>query len=126
MADLPIAGAGPDKIPFTREAIRWLQGRGLECIVRLPREEQLRGKLRPLEAAYLDEEENLDLSPGGGYNLPLWENTLERFNRCLNSLFKVTPPGAIFVDEITPYDALQHYLVQKTCAGFKGELPVLI
>jgi DNA-binding LacI/PurR family transcriptional regulator len=112
MTDLPLAGAGPNKIPAMREAIRWLHGNGLKRIVMLSREEQLRGKLRPLEAAYLDELENLNLSLGA-YNLPIWSNTPDGFNRCLDSLFKVTPPDAILVDEITLYGILQHYLVHK-------------
>lgn len=62
MADLPTAEAGPDKIPAMREAICWLHENDLERIVMLSREEQLRGKLRPLEVAYLDELEGLNLS----------------------------------------------------------------
>ncbi|PXA03941.1 hypothetical protein DDZ13_09900 [Coraliomargarita sinensis] len=112
MADLPIAGVGPDKIPAMREAIRWLHGKGLERIVMLSREEQLRGKLRPLEAAFLEELELLDLSLGS-YNLPVWPNDPGGFTRCLDSLFKVTPPDAIFVDEITLYHIVQNYLVYR-------------
>lgn len=113
MSDLPIAGVGPNKIPAMLEAMRWLHEQGAERIVMLSREEQLRGKLRPLEAAFLEELEALGLS-FGSYNLPIWENTPKGFTRCLDSLFMVTPPDALFVDEITLYHIVQNYLAHKS------------
>ena len=112
MANLPIAGAGPDKIPAMRDAIRWLHAQGKERIVMLSREEQLRGNMRPLEAAFLDELKSLDLLRGS-YNLPIWRNSPDGFNECLDGYFKLTPPDAIFIDEITLFHIIQNYLAFK-------------
>jgi DNA-binding LacI/PurR family transcriptional regulator len=49
------------------------------------------------ERAFLDELETLGI-PTGLYNLPDWEENTEGYHNNLESLFRFTPPTALFVD----------------------------
>lgn len=95
---LPIASTGPDKPPALAQATRRLIELGHSRIVMLCR------KVRRLpgpgagERAFLEELRTHGITPGP-YNLPDWEETTDGFHRCLESLFHVTPPTALIVDE---------------------------
>jgi DNA-binding LacI/PurR family transcriptional regulator/DNA-binding MarR family transcriptional regulator len=109
---LPLAGAGPDKVPAYHASIRQLKKLGHRRIVLLT------SKMRRLplpglpEQAFLDELRALGL-PTGEYNLPDWEETPEGLVNLLDSLFSLTPPTALMIDEASHFIATQQYLARK-------------
>jgi DNA-binding LacI/PurR family transcriptional regulator len=109
---LPLAGAGPDKVPAYLTGIRQLNKMGHRRIVLLT------SKMRRLplpglpEQAFLDELRALGL-PAGEYNLPDWEETPKGLVKLLDSLFSLTPPTALIIDEASHFIATQQYLARK-------------
>ena len=95
---LPLAAVGPDKRPPYREVTRMLVGLGHRRIVLMAR--RLRRLPQPgaVEQVFLDELAAHGISPGD-YHLPDWEETAAGFHARLESLFMVTPPTALIVDE---------------------------
>ena len=96
---LAIAGVGPDKAPAIAEATRVLAGLGHRRIVLLTRPYRRVRRPGVQEQAFLDELDDWGI-PGGSYHLPDWKETVNGFQGCLESLFKVTPPTALIVDEV--------------------------
>lgn len=97
---VPIAAAGPDKSLALADAVRRLVVLGHRRIVLMVREE-IR-KPRPsnvVQKAFLDELETHGITPGP-YNLPDWEQTPSGYRDALESLFKVTQPTALILDEV--------------------------
>lgn len=96
---LRIAGAGPDKVPPTIEAVRRLVDLGHRRIILLNR--KLRRIPAPgrVERAFLDALESHGIAHGP-YNMPDWEETAGGFHCCLEKLFRHTPPTAIIADEV--------------------------
>ncbi len=109
---LVLAGAGPDKVPAYCAAVRRLHENGHRRIVLLT------SKMRRLplpglpEQAFLDELRALSL-PSGLYNLPDWESTPKGLHKILDSLFGMTPPTALIVDEAPHFIAAQQYLARR-------------
>lgn len=75
------------------------------------REERRKPNVGRLEQLFLDELKVRGI-PVGEYNLPDWDNTPQGFQNCLESLFRVTPPTALFLDTSTLFYAAQHYLAR--------------
>jgi DNA-binding LacI/PurR family transcriptional regulator len=48
----------------------------------------------------------------GPYNLPDWDNNMDDFHRCIDSLIRHTPPTALIVDEMLLFIAAQQHLAQ--------------
>jgi DNA-binding LacI/PurR family transcriptional regulator len=96
---LAIAGVGPDKAPAIAEATRVLAGLGHRRIVLLTRPYRRVRRPGVQEQAFLDELEAWGI-PFGSYHLPDWKETVHGFQGCLESLFKITPPTALIVDEV--------------------------
>ena len=118
MTDLPIAGTGPDKLPALRESIRCLHDKGQRSIVMLSRGQQ--GKpMGMIEQVFLEELTKWNL-PHGAYNLPGWDNSPTGLRKCLVSLFQVTPPDAILVDDWVVYYAIQNYLAHERGQAFRN------
>jgi DNA-binding LacI/PurR family transcriptional regulator len=111
-AGLPLAGVGPDKTPALGKATRRLIALGHHRIsvlcrhqLRLPEPaETLRGFLDEIEAAGIT---------AGPFHLPNWEESGDGFERVLDSLFKITPPTALILDEPYLYYAAYHYLAGR-------------
>jgi len=112
MADLPMAGVGQNTLKAMREAIDCLCHHGHERIVKLTREENLKGDLGSVERDFLNHLKSRGL-PTSSYNLPHWQNTPQGFHRCLEELFRVTPPTAIILDEWKLYYLARNYLAGK-------------
>lgn len=112
---LPLASVGPDKIPAYREVTRTLIGLGHRRIVWLTRRMRRMPKPGAAEQAFLKEMAAQGLSPGA-YNLPDWEETVAGFHAGLESLFRLTPPTALVVDEVPFYFAAQHFLASRGLA----------
>jgi DNA-binding LacI/PurR family transcriptional regulator len=93
-----IAAVGPDKRPAYRDVTRMLVGLGHRRIVLLARERRRLPKPGGPEQAFLAELAAHRIPPGS-YHLPDWEETPAGFLARLESLFHVTPPTALIVDE---------------------------
>ena len=108
---LPIAGAGPDKVPALLAATRHLIGLGHRSILQLVRRERRYPLPGRGEQAILDELKAHGI-PTGRFNLPDWEETVDGFHACLHELFRVTPPTALIIDEaqffVAAYEFLAH------------------
>lgn len=106
---LPIAGTGPDKVPALVAATRSLIKLGHRRIVMVARRERRLPEPGRPERAFL---ETLTASgvQVGPYNLPDWEETHHGVHELLRSLFQVTPPTALIVDEVSLFVAVQQFL----------------
>jgi DNA-binding LacI/PurR family transcriptional regulator len=67
---------------------------------------------------FFEELEKRGLAPSN-YNLPVWEASPEGLEKCLESLFKFTPPSVIFVDDWLLLLAIQNYLTHKRGLAFR-------
>lgn len=119
MTGLAIAGAGPTKDDATREVVRRLLDLGHRKIVMLAREERRKPTPGPGEQLFLRELRKAGLEVGP-YNLPDWEDTPDGFRKCLDSLFRVTPPTACLVQSRILFQATQHYLARSPSIDLKN------
>ena len=112
LGDLKLAGTGPAKAQAYTEVVKALAARGHRRIVLLGR----RARKFPVpgrpEQAFLDalEAEGIVVSD---FNFPDWENSPEGFQRCLESLFRLTPPTALVVQELLLFVAVRGFLSKK-------------
>ena len=106
-----IAGTGPDKIPATRAAVRRMFELGHRRIVMLTRAERRIPHPGHMERSFLEELQSLGI-PTGSFNLPDWDDSTEGLYRLLDSLFKVTPPTAMMIDEAPLYLAVELHLAR--------------
>ncbi len=109
---LPIAGAGPDKLPALLEATRRLIALGHRSILLLVRRERRHPVPGLAERAFLDELKAHGI-PSGRFNLPDWEETADGFHAGLHELFRVTPPTALIIDEAQFFIAAQQFLARR-------------
>ncbi len=109
---LPIAAIKVRKIPAMIEAVRKLIAFGHRRIVMIAREERRKPKPAIFEQAFLDELESHGIKTGP-YHLPDWEDNVAGLHRCMDSLFKHTPPTAIFISESPLLISAKDYLAQK-------------
>ena len=106
---LPMAGIGADFRTGYAQAVRQLARLGHRRVVLLVRRERRLPEPGLPERAFLDELKACGL-PVGDYNLPNWEETTEGLAAVLESLFAVTPPTALIIDEPDIFLAVQHIL----------------
>ncbi|MFT5126332.1 MAG: DNA-binding LacI/PurR family transcriptional regulator/biotin operon repressor [Candidatus Omnitrophota bacterium] len=112
MEGVPIAGVKPQKSTAVAAATRQLIEIGHRRIVLLTRpERRLPGPGRA-ERALFDELETHGIQTGT-YNLPHWEDSPEGFQAGLASLFQLTPPTALLVDEAYLLAATQQFLARR-------------
>ncbi len=107
-----IAGTGPDKLPALRAVVKRLVALGHQRISLLLREEHRKPRPGPFARTFLDEMEAHGLATST-YNLPDWEDSGDGFRRCLDSLFRVTPPSALILDEAFLFNLAQHHLARR-------------
>jgi DNA-binding LacI/PurR family transcriptional regulator len=112
MTGLPLAGAGVDMVPTLREALHILFDLGHRRIVMLAREERQKTGHSIFEKALLEELEQKGVQTGP-YHIPEWSNTARGLKQCLDGLFQVTPPTAIFVNDALHYLAVKNYLADQ-------------
>lgn len=108
---IPIAGGGPDKLPAQRAVLRRFVELGHRRIVLMVREERRKPRPGFPERMFLEELESHGIRTGP-YNLPDWKDDVEDFHRCLDSLFRHTPPTAMMLDEMQLFIAAQLHLAQ--------------
>lgn len=109
---LPIAAASPRKIPAQTDGVRKLVALGHRRIVMLVREERRKPHPAWAEQAFLDELAAQGL-PTGCYNLPDWEETPAGFLKCLDSLFRNTPPSALIIGDTPFFIPVQQFLARR-------------
>ena len=109
---LALAGAGPDKAPAFAAAARTLIGLGHRRIVLLARPRRRLPRPGASEQAFLDEltAHGLVVSK---YHLPDWDESIRGFHGRLESLFQVTPPTALIIEEAALFAAAQQFLAQR-------------
>ena len=118
MRDVKIAGTGPKKAPAIRQAVNTLYRHGHRRIVMLSKAETMEEGLSGPQLTFLDALEKNNL-PSGDYNLPQWDSTPAGLRKCLESLFKVTPPTAILIDEWKLHYAIQNFLNHHPGAAYR-------
>ena len=95
---VPLARTGPDKVPAMLSATRQLIKLGHRRIVMIAG----RGRRTPtpgnVEQAFLNELTAHGISIGP-FNLPDWEETPKGLHSLLGSLFTITPPTALIIQE---------------------------
>jgi DNA-binding LacI/PurR family transcriptional regulator len=106
---VPIASVGPDKGPAYSEVTRRLIRLGHRRIVLLSA--RLRRLPEPgrLEQAFLAELAAHGIQTSS-FNLPDWEVSAAGYHAMLSSLFRVTPPTALIIDEVPLFAAAQQFL----------------
>ena len=109
---LPIAGVGPDKAASMAAATGRLIGLGHRKISLLCRRQRRLPQPGLSERAFLDELAAHGI-PTGAFNLPDWEESRKGFGALLDSLFAVTPPTALILDEAFLFNAAFHYLAKR-------------
>lgn len=109
--NVPIASAGPDKVPAQTEATRMLIGLGHRRIVLMARRMRRLPEPGQVERAYLRELAAHGILPGP-YHLPDWEESIGGFHGLLEELFRVTPPTALIIDEVPFFVAAQQFLLK--------------
>jgi DNA-binding LacI/PurR family transcriptional regulator/DNA-binding MarR family transcriptional regulator len=107
-----IAGVGPKKQDAYAAVVRKLVGYGHRRIVLLARPQRRLPQPGAPERAFLAalEKEGIAVSE---YHFPHWENTKADFYRRLESLFKITPPTALVVQEAVLFSAVEQFLARR-------------
>lgn len=109
---LTIAGVGPEKPPAMKELMRRLLELGHRRIVLLVREERRLPRPGATERAFLSSLEAHGIKPNS-YHLPVWTETPKGFQKCLEELFRVTPPTALIVDESPFFTAAMQFFMKR-------------
>jgi DNA-binding LacI/PurR family transcriptional regulator len=109
---IPMASLATFKSPAVAVALRRLVELGHRRIVLLTREERRKPTLGLFEQRFVNQLELLGIKTGE-YNLPDWENNPHSFHECLDSLFRHTPPTALFLTEPSLFFATQQFLLSK-------------
>jgi DNA-binding LacI/PurR family transcriptional regulator/biotin operon repressor len=107
-----IAGVGPDKPPVMAEVTRRLVRLGHRRIVLLVRPMRRLPQPGASERAFLDAL-TAEGIPAGPYHLPDWPESAEGFHERLESLFRLTPPTALIVDEVVLFTAARQFLAAR-------------
>ncbi len=106
---VPIAGTKPNMPEAYAEAARHLVNLGHQRVVLLCRTVRRVPEPGRSERAFLKTLETHGVSTGS-YNLPDWDGTPEGLHATLDSLFQVTPPTALLIDEPLLYTAVRQSL----------------
>jgi DNA-binding LacI/PurR family transcriptional regulator len=110
--EVQLASAGPEKGPAVVEATRELIRLGHQRIVFLCRQLRRLPAPGPVEQGFLAEMAAHGLSVSE-FNLPDWDETAGGLHSLLNSLFQITPPTAMIIDELPPLIATQQFLALR-------------
>jgi DNA-binding LacI/PurR family transcriptional regulator len=106
---LPIAAAGPNKPPMMAAATRQLLELGHRRISLLARKRRRLPEPGASEKSFLDTLASHGIEPSP-YHLPDWEETVEGYHHCLETLFRHTPPTALIIDEMPFFVATMQFL----------------
>ena len=112
---LAMASLAIMKSPAVAEALERLVNLGHRRIVMMTREERRKPSPGLLEQRFFEALERLGIKTGT-YNLPDWDYDPQSFHRCLDSLFRHTPPTVLFFGEPALFFAAQQYLLGRGLA----------
>jgi DNA-binding LacI/PurR family transcriptional regulator len=107
----PLASIGSDKVAAFREVARRLTTLGHRRIVLLEHSERRKPEPGYLERCFLEELEANGVRTGA-YNLPDWQDHPEGLHRCLDSLFRLTPPTALVIDTPLQFFTAERHLAR--------------
>lgn len=107
---VPIAGCGIRK--NLQPVIRRLVGLGHRRIVLLSRENMIVPEPALFQRKFLETLQAEGIRPTS-YHLPVWGYRPAGLHRCLESLFQVTPPTALIVEEIPTFLAVRDHLARR-------------
>ncbi len=111
-SNISVAAIGPDKFPAYQTAIRRLAELGHRRVVLLVPEFARKPEPGPLILRILQEMEVHGMAVGP-YALPDWEVNPVGLRRCLDQLFKLTPPTALFMEEAHEFFAIRIDLAER-------------
>jgi DNA-binding LacI/PurR family transcriptional regulator len=109
---LPIPGVGPDKPPAIAAATRALIQLGHRRIVLLARAARRLPEPGESEQTFLNELAAHGIL-AGSYHLPDWEESIRGFQERLISLFQLTPPTALIIQESVFYVAALQFCANR-------------
>lgn len=109
---LSMAGTGPDKVRTYRDVVRRMAALGHRRMVLLTLKARRLPEPGVSEQAFLEELAAQGIPPSS-YNLPDWEENPEGIRKMVDSLFRVTPPTALLLDEAYLFHAVKHHLSQR-------------
>lgn len=118
ISGLQVSGARVKRNEAFRDCFDHLYKKGRRRIVMLTRREVHTKELSPLQELFFEELEKRNLSQSS-YNLPEWEDTPDGLHRCLDELFKVTPPDAIIVCDWVLSYAIQNFISRRRGLAFR-------
>lgn len=107
-----IAAVGPDKRHGYSALTRRLIELGHRRIVLLARTRRRLPQPGAVEQVFLDELSAHGVL-AGDYNLPDWDETINGFHARLESLFQITPPTALIIDEAPHFNAVMHFCAKR-------------
>jgi DNA-binding LacI/PurR family transcriptional regulator len=107
-----MAGAGIRKLPVISARIEKLASLGHRRIVLLTREYRRKPELGFFERSFVGFLEDQGIKTGP-YNVPDWEDTPAGLERLIDSLFRATPPTALFIGDPSLFHPIQLQLAAK-------------
>ncbi len=110
--DTEISNASVNTTKAMKVLLDRLVSLGHRRIVFLTLEDRIKPKLAVLEQCFVDELETHGIQTGS-YNLPAWPYGAEGLHQCLDSLFRVTPPTAIYCMMSSMYYGVQQYFMRR-------------
>jgi len=110
-----IAATAVNSNKATKVMLRHLIDLGHRRIVFLTLENRRKPKLAVLEQCFIDELEAHGIETGP-YNIPDWSYDAEGLHQCLDTLFRHTPPTAIYCMKSSIYHSVQQYLSENEIA----------
>lgn len=109
---VPIAGTGPNKSPVVAAAARKLIELGHRRIVLVVQRVRRLPVPGRAETAFIEELKSHNIAVSE-FNLPDWDETPDGLHELLHSLFRVTPPTAMIIDEAPLFAAVQQFLAAR-------------
>lgn len=96
--NLPVAAAGVLKVPAVMQAIDQLTSLGHRRIIMLSERSDRLPSPGYAQRVFLEQLEAKGIQTGP-YNLPDWESSPQGLQQALDTIFKITPPTALFVTD---------------------------
>lgn len=112
MTGISIAGSGTRKAPAIAEAAKTLLSLGHRRISLLVRPRRRQPHPGLPEQAFLEELRTHGIPPSP-YHLPDWEESPDSFREMLDSIFRLTPPSALIVDEAVLFIAVMQFCLER-------------
>lgn len=110
--NVPISSVGPGTALVMTDIAQRLVELGHRRIVLVSRKIWREPKPAEFVRAFLSELDSHNLAMGS-YNLPDWEESRRGFHQLLESLFKLTPPTALIVEEPPLFTAVLRFLAGR-------------